>query len=128
MRRQLIALIITVISMVVGAAETPSKSPEQAVIVHFVYGNSDWNPFFRFEEKLEIAVNSSGLGDYDGNELANDGSDGILYMYGPEADRLFTFVRPFLERNALLKSVEVTLRYGAADYPKVKQRLVKLGT
>ena len=128
MKRRLIALLTALMIVGVGTAQSPARPPEQAVIVHFEYGNSDWQPFFRFEEKLEKAVNNSGLGNYDGNELAVDGSDGSLYMYGPDADRLFAFVRPFLEHNARLNKVEITLRYGAADDPNAREREVKLGT
>jgi hypothetical protein len=102
------------------AAGKPLAVPEHAVIVHFSYGHKDWSPFFKFEETLEKAVNASGLGDYDGNELAVDGSDGTLYMYGPDADRLFAFVKPYLESARILKDIEVTLRYGAADDDKAR--------
>ena len=128
MKRHLIVLAAILLGVGASKAGAPPTQPEQAVIVHFLYGKPDWKPFFAFEEKLEAAVNSSGFGEYDGNELANDGSDGFLYLYGPDAERLFTFVRPFLERNALLKSVEVTIRLGTADEPNVKQRVVKLGS
>jgi len=128
MKRQLLTIIATLICAVVGAAGQPAKPQEQAVIVHFLYGSRDWKPFFSFEEKLENAIHASGVGEYDGNELAADGSDGFLYMYAPDAERLFKLVRPYLEGNALLKNVVVTIRYGAADDPKVKERVVKLGT
>jgi hypothetical protein len=48
-------------------------------------------------------------------------------MYGPDADRLFSFVKPYLEAAPILKDIEVTLRYGAvgdgtARVSKVKVR------
>jgi len=73
------------------------------VIVYFDYGSTDWKPLFAFEKTLKDAVNHSGAGDYDGNELAVDGSDGSLYMYGPDADKLFAVAKPILLSTRLLK-------------------------
>ena len=108
-------------------ASSPAK-PEQAVLVHFDYGSRDWAPFFKFEERLEHAVTVSGAGDYDGNELAIDGSDGTLYMYGPDADKLFAVVKPLLESSSLLKHVVVTLRYGSANDPNAREVKVHVGS
>jgi hypothetical protein len=85
---------------------------EQAVMVHFDYGSTDWAPFFVFEKKLSAAIDSSGEGDYDGNELAVDGSDGTLYMYGPGADKVIAVALPLLQACPLLKNVTVILVYG----------------
>jgi hypothetical protein len=80
----------------VGRYAASKPAPEQAVLVHFDYGHSDWAPFFSFEKGLEDAIAESGAGDYDGNELAVDGSDGTLYMYGPDADKLFAVAWEYL--------------------------------
>jgi hypothetical protein len=108
-----------------GAAPAPS---EQAVIVHFDYGSRDWAPFFQFESRLEQAIAASGTGEYDGNELATDGSDGSLYMYGPNADKLFAVVKPLLESSTLLKHVVVTLRYGSAGDKNAREVEVRVGS
>src|SRR5579872_888610 len=100
--------VLTTVGIRASAGETAAPAPEQAVIVHFDYGNADWKPFFAFEKTLEDAISKSGVGDYDGNELAVDGSDGSLYMYGPDADKLFAVVKPVLESSGLLKHVVVT--------------------
>jgi hypothetical protein len=98
-----------------SASEAAARVPEQAVIVYFDYGNTDWKPFFAFEKTLKDEITKAGVGDYDGNELAVDGSDGRLYMYGPDADKLFAVVRPILLSSALLRNINVTLRYGSVD-------------
>jgi hypothetical protein len=86
---------------------------EQAVIVHFFnYGSRDLTRLFALEDKLEKAIAISGAGEYDGNEIAVDGSDGYLYMYGPDADRLFLVVKPILELTPFTKGAHVTKRYG----------------
>lgn len=39
-------------------------------------------------------------------------SDGTLFMYGPDADKLFAVVRPILEACSFMQGASVTLRYG----------------
>ena len=105
-----------------------ASTAEQAVIVHFDYGHKDWSPFFQFEKLLEGAVNKSGVGKYDGNELAVDGSDGSLYMYGPDADKLFAVAKPILQSTALLKNITVTLRYGSVEDKLARVVKVRVGS
>jgi hypothetical protein len=105
-----------------------AKAPdlEQAVIVHFDYGSTNWSPFFVFDKQLDVAIAKSGTGEYDGNELAEDGSDGYLYFYGPDADKLFAAVRAELAKAPFLKNIRVTLRYGSVDDPKVREAHIRL--
>jgi hypothetical protein len=95
------------------AAAEPA-APEHAVIVAFDFGSSDPQPVFDLSTRLEQAIAAAGAGEFDGNELAADGSDGTLYMYGPDADRLFAAVRPVLEAAAFMQGARVKLRYGPA--------------
>ncbi len=108
-----------------SSAEAAPKH-EEAVIVHFNYGHKDWSPLFEFETALEEAIAKAGAGEYDGNELAVDGSDGSMYMYGPDADKLFAVVKPHLLAASLLKNVVVTLRYGAAADPTARETRIEL--
>ena len=68
----------------------PEKSPEHAVIVRFRAWGTDLNAIFDLETEIEAAIASASAGEFDGNEVATDGSEGTLYMYGPDADRLFS--------------------------------------
>ena len=111
-----------------SAGDSAPAASEQAVLVHFDYGSRDWKPFFQFEDRLQRAIAASGAGEYDGNELATDGSDGSLYMYGPDADKLFAVVKPLLESSPILKHVVVTLRYGKAGDPNARQVQVRVGS
>lgn len=70
------------------------------MIVHFAYGSTDFAPVFALSLRLEETITAAAAGKFDGNELAADGSDGSLYMYGPDAGRLFGVVRPVLESAA----------------------------
>jgi hypothetical protein len=110
------------------ASGASSSAPDQAVLVHFEYGHKDWSQFFAFEKTLEEAITSSGAGDYDGNELAVDGSDGDMYMYGPDADKLYAVVKPRLEAATFLKNVVVTLRYGSVDDSSAREVKMRMGS
>jgi len=99
----------------------PLKPVDHAVVVNFDYiGSTDLTPLFDLEKKLEAAINGAKVGEFDGNEVATDGSDGTLYMYGPDADRLFEIVQPVLEACSFMRGARITLRYGppAADVPE----------
>ena len=64
------------------------------------------------EAKLQRAISAAQVGDYDGDEIAVDGSDGYLYMYGPDADPLFDVVRPILRSTPFMHGATVKRRYG----------------
>jgi hypothetical protein len=88
---------------------------EQAVIAYFDYRGDELSPLFEVENRLESAVVAAGVGEFDGNEIAVDRSDGRLYMYGPDAEVLFSVVRPILASADCLCNVRVKLRFGAPE-------------
>lgn len=98
---------------------------EHAVIVRFDYGSTDLEPLFGLEEQLEQAIAEADAGEYDGNEVAVSGSDGILYMYGPDADALYSVVKPILASATCIRNAVATLRYGppADDVRRVEMRV-----
>src|SRR5262245_38298450 len=85
---------------------------EQAVIVTFTYAAESPDALFSLEDRLREAIDAAGVGEFDGNELASDLSDGTLYMYGPDAEVLFQAVRPLLAEAACFRTAAVTLRFG----------------
>ena len=98
-----------------GSSTQAASTPEQAVVVHFQYGSTDLARLFALEDRLESALAGSSLGDYDGNEIATDGSDGFLYLYGPDADRLFQAIEPILRATPFMRGANVTKRYGPPE-------------
>jgi hypothetical protein len=88
---------------------------EHAVIVSFEYGSTDLEPLFELEETLEQLIEASDVGEYDGNEVAVDGRDGRLYMYGPDADALFEAVKGALASAGCIKNPIAMLRYGPPE-------------
>ncbi len=98
---------------------------QHAVIAHFDYAADGLDALYDIEEKLEAAINAAGVGEFDGNEIAVDLSDGSLYMYGPEAEALFAVVRPILAGAKCLQNTRVTLRFGPPE-DDVPERVEKL--
>jgi hypothetical protein len=95
--------------------EAQSSQPDHAVIVHFEYGSTDLSRLFALEEQLERCIDEAGVGEFDGNEIATDGSDGSLFMYGPDADALFASIRPVLTSTDFMNGARVVLRYGPPE-------------
>ncbi len=91
---------------------------EHAVIVNFKYGLANLNALRMVERDLERAIRRASVGEYDGDEIAVDLSHGSLWMYGPDADRLFAAIRPILMSVPFMKGAVVTLRYGGPDPDK----------
>jgi hypothetical protein len=96
-------------------AAPTNRPPEHAVLVRFAYGSTDLSRLFALEERLEQAIVAAGVGEFDGNEVATDGSDGTLYMYGPDADALLGAVRPILLATEFMRGARVALRYGPPE-------------
>jgi hypothetical protein len=61
--------------------QTNDRPPDHAVIAHFDYLSDSLEPLHAIEDELEAAIASSSVGEFDGNEIAVDLSDGSLYMY-----------------------------------------------
>lgn len=114
---KLLKVLVAVIGIgasVPAAQASPSTPQEQAVIVHFHYGSTNLQPIFALEDKLGAAITDANAGEYDGNEIATDGSDGFLYMYGPDADRLYEVTAPILKSAPFMHGATIKKRYGPA--------------
>lgn len=85
---------------------------DHCVIIRFDYGSTDLGPLQAVEKDVKQAVAQAAAGEYDGNEIARNGKDGLFYMYGPDADALFAAVRPVLSTATCIRNVVATLRYG----------------
>jgi hypothetical protein len=96
-------------------ASKDGKASWHSVIIDFDYGKKDLLPLFALENQLETAIQQANVGEFDGNEIAVDGSTGTLFMYGPDGDKLFAAVRPVLEASEFMGAANVRIRYGYAD-------------
>lgn len=107
---------------------------QHSVIVKFYdFGTRFWtdeqrslDPLFALEEELEEVLEGTGAGELDGHEIAVDGSDGLLFLYGPDADALFAAIEPVLRKSAVMLGADATLRYGEPGEDDAKQRLINI--
>jgi hypothetical protein len=86
---------------------------EQAVIVSFMYEHDNLDPLYELEDQLTKVISENHLGEYDGHEIAMDGSKGTLYMYGPNADSIYNAIMPILRDIPFMRGASVVARYGA---------------
>ncbi len=95
---------------------------EHAVIIRFVEyrdrffasEGGELTALYDLEDRLAAALEASGDGEFDGHEIATDGSEGHLYMYGPDAQALFERVAPILAASPVTRGGEARLRFGQA--------------
>jgi hypothetical protein len=87
-------------------------SEMHSVIVSFWYGNSNWDPFYEWEEELRDLLNDSSIGIWDGHALSENDTDGILFFYGRNAEELFKHVKPVLEKAEFMKTATALLTFG----------------
>lgn len=104
----------------------PIKPAEHAVIAYFQYGSRDLSHLHEMEDRLQSAIANAGTGEYDGHEIAVDGSDGVLYMYGPDANALFGTIHPILEATPFMRGAKVMKRYGPPE-PASESTTVLIG-
>ena len=109
------------------SATTPVvKPPVQAVLVYLkgtglpphVYEQFD---LATLEDQLTAAIIAGVLGEFDGNEVGP--GETKLYMYGPDAERLFSGIEATLRAYPLCSGARVVIRKGG---PGAGQREVLL--
>lgn len=98
---------------------------DHAVLVHFRYASNQLDDLHQLEALLETAIETAGVGEYDGHDIAVDLSDGVLYMYGPDADALFAAVQVLLVEADCLQDAKATLRYGPPE-DGVRENVIEL--
>ena|SRR5690349_22740189 len=98
----------------------------QSILVHLdgtglpdqVYRDFD---LATLEDLLVAVMEKNKLGEFDGNEVGVGGA--TLFMYGPDADRLFAGVEQTLRDYPLCTGARVVIRYGG---PGARQRQIDL--
>jgi hypothetical protein len=95
------------------------KSEDQSVIIFFFhYEYEELDELFALEDKLRELIEGNSLGRYDGNEIAMEGTDGSLYMYGPDAEKIFIAIKPILEQTDFMRGAIADLRFGSSRNAK----------
>lgn len=101
---------------------------EEAVIVVFPFANgdpdvsNDIKQVFALEDKLAIAIKKSGQGELDGNEVGQ--GEAIIYMYAPNASKLYESIKHVLAASPLTKQGYVRVRFGP---PGATESRIELG-
>lgn len=100
---------------------------DHAVIVHLRLSadgfgtGADFDAMVELSDRMEEAIEAASVGEFDGNEVG--GGECALFMYGPNADRLFDAVAPVLQGHYLARGGYVVKRYGGVNealVPEVK--------
>lgn len=103
--------------------------PEHAVIARFRLSDDDFGTvnereaLFELEDSLRGAIEAARVGELDGHEFG--GGEAVVFMYGPDADRLFSTVAALLRSHGS-GPASCTLRYGPASDPGSDERLIDL--
>ncbi|WP_433042733.1 hypothetical protein [Dactylosporangium sp. CS-033363] len=102
-----------------------------AVIVRYAltggpFGTTDGRAaVYELQERLTAALAGLDVGELDGNEFGGD--QVAVYLYGPDADRLYDAVEPVL-RSLPHRPARATLRYGEAGDPDAVRYEIDLDT
>jgi hypothetical protein len=115
-----------IIQRLFGGGPAKAAAPSQAVLVHLdgqglpdeVYEEHD---LATLEDQLGAAIDAGGLGEYDGNDVGDEGA--TLYMYGPDAERLFAAIEATLRAYPLCKNARVVVRAGGPGAPEREVQL-----
>ena len=103
-----------------------AQEQEHAVIVYFDYKMQNLNPLHSLADQLRKVISDNNVGEYDGHEMAVNYNDGIVFMYGPNAEKLFKVVKPILETVDFMKGATAKLRFGPPE-DGVKEIEVQIG-
>lgn len=95
---------------------------EQAVLIYLnandlpqeIYDQYD---LATIEDRLRKLIQADNLGEYDGNEFGP--AEVTLFMYGPDAEQLFSGIESKLRDYPLCQKARVVIRYGG---PGASQR------
>ncbi len=94
---------------------------DQAVLVYLdgqglseeVYSEYDTSTL---EDQLMEVIELNSLGKFDGNEFGQ--GEAILFMYGPDAEALFTGIESILRAYPLCQKARVVIRQGGPGAPQ----------
>ncbi|TIX38394.1 MAG: hypothetical protein E5W81_22660 [Mesorhizobium sp.] len=98
---------------------------EQAVIVYLLLNDNQFGAsqeresIYALEDRLEKAIEDASVGKFDGDLLGK--GECILYMYGPNAERLFVVVEPVLKSSPIAAGGYAIKRFGEAADPSAKE-------
>jgi hypothetical protein len=116
-----------------GPAAGPSGShpSEHAVLVYIPLSNDEFgearerDAIHELTGTLDACIREAKAGEFDGDEFG--GGECTLFMYGPDADALFSAIEAPLRASPLVRGGHAILRYGSASDPDAREVRVELG-
>ena len=121
---------MSLIGRILGKGEISERKsprrPEQAVLVLLEGTGSpekvqQQTDLAEMADELKKFIQQEGLGEFGGNEFGP--IETTLFMYGPDAERLFEAIEPLLRGSVVCQGARVLIRRGG---PGAEQREVKL--
>lgn len=107
-----------------GFSKVEPKTTQQAVLIHLdglglsseIYEKYDLSTL---EDQLSEVLEPEGIGEVDGNEIGPE--ETIIFLYGADAEKIFTEIQPVLRSYPLCQNAKVEIRHGApgAHYREV---------
>ena len=106
------------IARLFGGGEQPGvggQDAEHAVILSIRLGDEppteeEQQRMFDLEDEISAAIESAGVGELDGDEWGSGSC--TIFLYGPDADRLWDAIAPVLERHPFERGSSAVRRYG----------------
>jgi hypothetical protein len=101
------------------SGERQASEPEQhAVLLHLRLAGvwpaeGEAARFHELQDRLMEAIDRAGVGELDGDEFGE--GECVVYMYGPNADRLWAAFAPVLKGEPLARGGFAVLRYGGVE-------------
>jgi hypothetical protein len=81
---------------------------EEFAAIHFTeYGTTNLERIYSVSAELDKALKGTNLGELDGHMLSVDGSDGFLFLFGPDAQKLYEYVKAIILRTPFLKNAKL---------------------
>jgi len=108
----------------------PPQNPEHAVLVLIKLSDPGFgrpeerDAIHGLADRLKEAIDQAGAGEYDGDEFGE--GQCTLYMYGPDADRLYKAIEPALRNFRFAPGSTATKRYGGPSDPGVREEVIQL--
>jgi hypothetical protein len=108
----------------------PVSSPDHCVLAILklsddAFGTSDERAAIHaLSDQLEHAIASSNAGAFDGDEFG--GGQCTLFMYGPDAERLFSSIESILRVSPVCQGATVIKRFGPPGDDTVRSVEVRL--
>ncbi len=97
---------------------------EQAVLICIKLSDDGWgseadeDQIFKIDKELRELFKNNEVGLYDGHEFG--GGFSTLYLFGPDAEMLYQFIKPHLKKIFFPKKSFIIKRFGGPDAPYEK--------